>query len=440
MSYTELLRRRIVNSFRLRHASAQRSPTVPTSSPSPLSHNTIQRALANPHALSAADLPRLQQTFGNHQINRMLQGKMQGEQTNPGNSGLRVGASNDHLEQSAQDVAAQVSQVATVQRSMSEEDQGGVVSGALRRRIEQARGGGSPAPEAVRRKMEAHTGADFSHVRVHHDQQADAISDELGAKAATYGRDIFLARNQSPHDVQLMAHEMTHTIQQGAVASPSGMMGGIVQPKRMNTIQREPDEKKIKKLKAKRFLAKLGSNFVKFTGILATLPLYTIDQLSVVDLHLKDFKNFVKTGKTRKDRIGNGKEGLTKDTKGTAKRVLGRTGLSGYARGLNSHYLTYDVGSRGAKMPWFSSLNPLTNLGLAGAQLNDNAQKYSRQIDRLQNPQQYNRQDDQDIQLPQDQQPENIPQNELPNNPQEQEQLQQVMQIIENVVQDENEN
>jgi len=66
--------------------------------------------------------------------------------------------------------------------------------------------------------MEARTGADFSAVRVHTDANAQSAASALHAKAFTHRSDIWLARGQSATNLPLMAHELTHVVQQGAVA------------------------------------------------------------------------------------------------------------------------------------------------------------------------------------------------------------------------------
>jgi ribosomal protein S18 acetylase RimI-like enzyme len=89
-------------------------------------------------------------------------------------------------------------------------------------RLGLARGGGKPLPEAVRAKMEAAFGADFSAVRVHVGPQASRI----GAVAFTTGNDLYFAPGQyQPESVQgqqLLGHELAHVIQQreGRVRSP----------------------------------------------------------------------------------------------------------------------------------------------------------------------------------------------------------------------------
>ncbi|MBI5926628.1 MAG: DUF4157 domain-containing protein [Aquabacterium sp.] len=81
-------------------------------------------------------------------------------------------------------------------------------------------GGGQPLPVSVRRFMEPRFGADFSGVRIHTDDAAAAKSRELNAAAFTTGNQIFFAKGayqpESSEGRELIAHELTHTIQQGA--------------------------------------------------------------------------------------------------------------------------------------------------------------------------------------------------------------------------------
>lgn len=85
-------------------------------------------------------------------------------------------------------------------------------------------GAGRPLPEAVQRKMETVFGADFSKVRIHTGNEATAI----GALAFTQGSDIYFTHGQynpdSPHGQRLLAHELTHVVQQrsGRVRNPFG--------------------------------------------------------------------------------------------------------------------------------------------------------------------------------------------------------------------------
>lgn len=95
--------------------------------------------------------------------------------------------------------------------------------------INQERGGGHILDEAIATKAGKAMGQDFSQVKVHTDDKADALSQQLGAQAFTTGNDIFFrdgtyapATNDGQH---LIAHELTHVVQQGAMpASVQGKM------------------------------------------------------------------------------------------------------------------------------------------------------------------------------------------------------------------------
>src|SRR6185503_7974057 len=77
----------------------------------------------------------------------------------------------------------------------------------------------------VREFMEPRFRADFGEVRVHTDEQAERLAARLSARAFTYGGHIFFGRNQyrpnEPEGAELLAHELTHTIQQQAVVQRS---------------------------------------------------------------------------------------------------------------------------------------------------------------------------------------------------------------------------
>lgn len=83
-------------------------------------------------------------------------------------------------------------------------------------RIMQSRGDGQPLSAHVHNLMSLRTGHDFSAVRVKTGPEAAELSDKLHARAFTLGSDIWLGKNESPDDVHLMAHELTHVVQQGA--------------------------------------------------------------------------------------------------------------------------------------------------------------------------------------------------------------------------------
>jgi hypothetical protein len=57
-------------------------------------------------------------------------------------------------------------------------------------------------------------GVDLSHVQVHSDAAAQVSARRLEAKAFTHQNHIWLGPHQSADDVALMAHELTHVVQQ----------------------------------------------------------------------------------------------------------------------------------------------------------------------------------------------------------------------------------
>jgi hypothetical protein len=93
--------------------------------------------------------------------------------------------------------------------------------------LQRSRGGGQMLPEAARRHMEGRFGLDFTAVRVHTGGDAASMNARLGALAFTSGRDIYFAPGQyrpgSRDGDRLLAHELTHVVQQsgGAPAAPA---------------------------------------------------------------------------------------------------------------------------------------------------------------------------------------------------------------------------
>jgi hypothetical protein len=81
---------------------------------------------------------------------------------------------------------------------------------------------GSQLPHDMRTFMEPRFRADFSGVRLHTDDHAAKLAAQLGARAFTIGRDIYFAKGEfrpdKPEGWELVAHELTHTLQQGGAA------------------------------------------------------------------------------------------------------------------------------------------------------------------------------------------------------------------------------
>ena len=86
----------------------------------------------------------------------------------------------------------------------------------------------SPLDPDVRNIMEARFGRDFSFVRLHTDKFAAISAKAMGARAYTYGPHIVFGPGCYRPDIReglwLLAHELSHVIQQGGESSipPSG--------------------------------------------------------------------------------------------------------------------------------------------------------------------------------------------------------------------------
>jgi hypothetical protein len=87
---------------------------------------------------------------------------------------------------------------------------------SLGSQILKSQGRGARLPNPVRRTLEARMGYDFAGVRIKTDSQAANLCRTLGARAFTRGSDIWLGRGESVSNLRLMAHELTHVVQQGA--------------------------------------------------------------------------------------------------------------------------------------------------------------------------------------------------------------------------------
>jgi len=154
---------------------------------------------------------------------------------------LRVSSPRDPAEREAETTAARIMRMAdspyitrfagaigqmqrhaaaTVARRSDGTSAGGDVTAGIT-----ASGTGSPLPTGVRSFMEPRFGADFSAVRIHTGERAAQLSRQVSAQAFTVGNQIFFGKDRFRPDTadgkELIAHELTHTIQQGA--APQGV-------------------------------------------------------------------------------------------------------------------------------------------------------------------------------------------------------------------------
>lgn len=127
--------------------------------------------------------------------------------------------------------------------------------------------GGTPLDETTRSSFEsAFGGADFSAVRLHRGRDASELSNRLQAKAFTVGRHIYFGEGTTPPTTaagrQLLAHELTHTIQQTGdgihriMRRPTMIQRDLVDtPFKRETILKHPDWYK----EAEHYERRLGS-------------------------------------------------------------------------------------------------------------------------------------------------------------------------------------
>ena len=95
---------------------------------------------------------------------------------------------------------------------------------AFSSRLHSTVGQGHPLPDKVSDELGGKIGADFSNVKVHTDSRAIQMSKEIGAQAFTHGQDIYFNKGKydpgSAKGKHLLAHELTHVVQQADTAGP----------------------------------------------------------------------------------------------------------------------------------------------------------------------------------------------------------------------------
>lgn len=108
------------------------------------------------------------------------------------------------------------------------------VSASTQSAIQNKTTGGQPLSSDVRSYMEPRFKADFSNVRIHSDPESASLSNHLSARAFTYQNHVFFSRDQyqpgTSEGKQLLAHELTHTIQQGHAVQRSSQVSTTATP------------------------------------------------------------------------------------------------------------------------------------------------------------------------------------------------------------------
>lgn len=169
--------------------------------------------------------------------------KMLGLQTK-----LAMGRTDDRLEHEADDVASRIlakshatrdfgamqvhaptAQASTLRRLPAAP---GPVSGSILASVNQTlSSSGQPLLSELRTDMESRFGVDFGDVRIHCDALAARSANDVFAQAYTAGRHIAFANGHfRPHTASgkhLLAHELTHVVQQATPGAPALMRKGF---------------------------------------------------------------------------------------------------------------------------------------------------------------------------------------------------------------------
>lgn len=179
---------------------------------------------------STTEILALQQSLGNRAVQRLLASRSF-------QAKLQVGPADGIYDQEADKVAGQALKGAPIAEAGPALDQtgasvaqpkagpastsGGVEAGSgVERQVNSSEGSGGALPESTRTFMESRFGADFGGVRVHTGSDAARLNRAVQSDAFTHGQDIYFNAGKfepgSQAGQQLLAHELTHVVQQGS--------------------------------------------------------------------------------------------------------------------------------------------------------------------------------------------------------------------------------
>ena len=248
----------------------------------------LQRAQADLRRVSPVEMLSLQRAIGNQAVGRLMRcpvqfkgaERAQHRHTRPGGAlqpKLTVGAADDPYKHEADRMGEQVMLMpmlpaevidrsspekqalpkdqmaqtkplaATImplaQRSPADSSGSFELGPAFESRLS-TNGGGISLPAATRAFMEPRMGADFSRVQIHTGSHATELNRAIGAEAFTHGPDIYLSEAnviEGHAGMRLLAHELSHTIQQGAAKTPGEAAQRAPRPEvSSGVIQRNP--------------------------------------------------------------------------------------------------------------------------------------------------------------------------------------------------------
>lgn len=105
-----------------------------------------------------------------------------------------------------------------VQKKDKDESQNDIPNPNFESQLNSSKGGGMSLSSTIAKEMESGFGTDFRNIRIHNDSSAVQMSEEIGAQAFANGNDIYFNKGKYDPNSQsgkhLLAHELTHTVQQ----------------------------------------------------------------------------------------------------------------------------------------------------------------------------------------------------------------------------------
>ena len=189
----------------------------------------------------------LQRTIGNQAVQRLFQEQM--ANTEVDSTITAVDTAGDAYEQEASRIADQAMTMSTYSAGRNAPPRLGLqrLSGRSTRQIDTAPASvdqtlasvGRPLEAELRQDMEQRLGHELSHVRVHSGAMAGQSARDLNANAYAVGHDIVFGAGQFAPQTRegrrLIAHELTHVVQQSRSQSP------IAATTRLGLVQRQKD-------------------------------------------------------------------------------------------------------------------------------------------------------------------------------------------------------
>jgi Domain of unknown function (DUF4157)/Putative peptidoglycan binding domain len=130
-------------------------------------------------------------------------------------------------------------------------------------RLSKSKGGGNKLDKKTKNEMESGFGTDFSNVKIHTDSNAIQMNQEIDAQAFTNGNDVYFNKGKynpdSKEGKHLLAHELTHTIQQTGMVQKSAIKNENL-PEDLQTEQPEfKNDTKLEKTNDEESLIRTGA-------------------------------------------------------------------------------------------------------------------------------------------------------------------------------------